>query len=73
MEGRALFWSFSYFFALLCSYYIVRPLRDEMGVAGGVENLHWLFTGTFVVMLAAVPVFGWLTSRYRRSQFLPAI
>jgi AAA family ATP:ADP antiporter len=72
-EGRALVWSFSYFFALLCSYYIVRPLRDEMGVAGGVENLQWLFTGTFVVMLAAVPVFGWLTSRYRRSQFLPAI
>ena len=72
-EGRVLFWSFSYFFALLCSYYIVRPLRDEMGVAGGVENLQWLFTGTFVVMLAAVPVFGWLTSRYRRSQFLPAI
>ncbi len=72
-EGRALFWSFSYFFALLCSYYIVRPLRDEMGVAAGVENLQWLFTGTFIVMLAAVPVFGWLTSRFRRGQFLPAV
>ena len=72
-EGWALFWSFSYFFALLCSYYIIRPLRDEMGVAGGVENLQWLFTGTFLVMLAVVPVFGWVTSRFRRSQFLPAI
>ena len=72
-EGWALFWSFSYFFALLCSYYIIRPLRDEMGVVGGVENLQWLFTGTFLAMLAAVPVFGWVTSRFRRSQFLPAI
>ena len=72
-EGWALFWSFSYFFTLLCGYYIIRPLRDEMGVAGGVENLQWLFTGTFLVMLAIVPVFGWVTSRYRRSQFLPAI
>jgi AAA family ATP:ADP antiporter len=72
-EGWALFWAFSYFFTLLCSYYIIRPLRDEMGVAGGVENLQWLFTGTFLVMLAIVPVFGWVTSRYRRSQFLPAI
>ncbi len=72
-EGWALFWSFSYFFSLLCSYYIVRPLRDEMGVAGGVENLQWLFTGTFIVMLAVVPVFGWVTSSYRRSQFLPAV
>jgi AAA family ATP:ADP antiporter len=72
-EGWTLFWSFSYFFALLCSYYIIRPLRDEMGVIGGVENLQWLFTGTFLIMLAAVPVFGWVTSRFRRSQFLPAI
>ena len=29
-------------------------LRDEMGIAGGVKNLQWLFTATFVVMLAAV-------------------
>ena len=72
-EGWALFWSFSYFFTLLCSYYIIRPLRDEMGIVGGVENLQWLFTGTFLIMLAIVPLFGWLTSRYRRSQFLPAI
>ncbi len=72
-EGWALFWSFSYFFTLLCCYYIIRPLRDEMGVVGGVENLQWLFTGTFLIMLAIVPVFGWVTSRYRRGQFLPAI
>ncbi|MCG6887528.1 MAG: MFS transporter [Proteobacteria bacterium] len=72
-EVRALFWSFSYFFVLLCSYYILRPMRDEMGVAGGVENLQWLFTGTFLVMLAIVPLFGWLTSRYQRRRFMPAI
>lgn len=72
-EIRALLWSFSYFFSLLCSYYIVRPMRDEMGVAGGVEHLQWLFTGTFLVMLAAVPMFGWVTSRYSRKQFLPLV
>ena len=72
-ELRALLWSFSYFFALLCSYYIVRPMRDEMGVAGGIENLQWLFTGTFVVMLAAVPLFGWVTSRFERRRFLPYV
>lgn len=72
-ELSALVWSFLYFFALLCSYYIIRPLRDEMGIAGGIDQLHWLFTGTFIVMLLAIPVFGWLTKRFRRSQFLPAI
>ena len=72
-EIRAVLWSFSYFFALLCSYYIVRPMRDEMGIAGGVENLQWLFTGTFLVMLAAVPLFGWVSSRFPRKRFFPFV
>ena len=72
-EERAMLWAFSYFFVLLCSYYILRPMRDEMGIAGGVENLQWLFSGTFVAMLAMVPVFGWLTARYSRAVFLPVV
>ncbi|XSG84674.1 MAG: hypothetical protein ACPW60_13175 [Methylohalobius sp. ZOD2] len=46
VEIQALAWSFLYFFSLLCAYYILRPMRDEMGIAGGVENLQWLFTVT---------------------------
>jgi AAA family ATP:ADP antiporter len=72
-EVRALLWSFSYCFALFCSYYILRPMRDEMGIAGGIEHLQWLFTGTFLAMLAVVPLFGWVTSRYPRKQFLPLV
>ncbi|MFT5727030.1 MAG: AAA family ATP:ADP antiporter [Desulforhopalus sp.] len=72
-EGRALFWSFSYFFSLLCSYYIIRPMRDEMGILGGVENLQWLFTGTLLVMTAVIPLFGWICSRFPRRQFIPFI
>ncbi len=72
-EGPALFWSFSYFFSLLCSYYIIRPMRDEMGILGGVENLQWLFTGTLLVMTAVVPLFGWVSSRFPRRRFLPYI
>ena len=72
-EVRALLWSFSYFFALLCSYYIIRPMRDEMGILGGVENLQWLFTGTLLVMTVAIPLFGWISSRFPRRQFLPYV
>jgi ATP:ADP antiporter, AAA family len=72
-ELRSLIWSFLYFFSLLCSYYIIRPIRDEMGIAGGVENLQWLFTGTFLMMLAAVPIFGWIASRYPRKRFIPYV
>lgn len=72
-EWRPLFWSFSYFFALLCGYYIIRPMRDEMGIAGGVEHLQWMFSGTFLVMLAVVPFFGWLTRSYAPRRFLPVV
>ena len=72
-EVRALLWSFAYFFCLLAGYYILRPLRDEMGVAGGVRNLQWLFTATFVTMLAAVPLYGALVARLPRRRFIPLV
>ncbi|MBE0613074.1 MAG: MFS transporter [Burkholderiales bacterium] len=72
-EGPALAWSFAYFFCLLCGYYVLRPLRDEMGIAGGVRNLQWLFTATFFVMLAAVPVFGATVARLPRRRFVPLV
>lgn len=70
-EKRILIVSFLYFFSLLCGYYMLRPIREEMGIQGGVENLHWLFTATFVSMLLIVPLFGWITARFRRRKFIP--
>jgi AAA family ATP:ADP antiporter len=48
-------------------------MRDEMGIAGGVDKLQWMFTGTFLVMLAAVPLFGWVAKRFPVRQFLPYV
>jgi AAA family ATP:ADP antiporter len=72
-ELRALGWSFAYFFCLLAGYYVMRPLRDEMGIAGGVRNLPWMFTATFIAMLAAVPLFGALVARLPRRRFIPLV
>lgn len=72
-EVPALLWAFAYFFCLLAGYYVLRPLRDEMGIAGGVKNLQWMFTATFVVMLAAVPAFGALVARLPRRRFVPLV
>jgi hypothetical protein len=69
-EMRVLFWSFAYFFALLCSYYIIRPMRDEMGIAGGIDKLQWMFSGTFLVMLAAVLFFGWVAKRFPVRRYI---
>lgn len=63
-------WAFAYFFCLLCGYSILRPVRDEMAIEGGLKNLPWMMTGTFLTMLAATPLFGWLSSRCSRYRLL---
>jgi ATP:ADP antiporter, AAA family len=70
-ELPALLWCWLYIFAVLSSYYIMRPIRDEMGVAGGVNNLPWLFTGTLVGMIVVNVPFAWLVKTLPRSRFIP--
>ncbi|MGO4685195.1 NTP/NDP exchange transporter [Hyphomicrobium sp. 2TAF46] len=72
-EIGALLASFAMFFALLSAYYIIRPVRDEMGVALGKDSLHQLFTVVFVVMLVLVPLFGFVATRFPRRYVLPSI
>ncbi|NWL80176.1 MFS transporter [Pseudomonas taiwanensis] len=64
------------FALLLClfgGYFMLRPVRETMGIAGGVENLQWLFSATFVTMLLAVPAYGWLNARVPRRIFLDCV
>ena len=73
-EGRALLWSASYFFCLLFAYYLLRPMRDAMGIRGDdLDELPWLWTGTTVAMLAASPVFAALVARLPRRRFIPIV
>jgi ATP:ADP antiporter, AAA family len=65
--------AFAYFFLVLCSYYMLRPLRDTFGVALGKQEVQRLFTLTFFVMLLLVPLFGWLCTRLSRSAVLPIV
>ena len=70
-EISALGWSWLYIFAVLSSYYVIRPIRDQMGVAGGVSNLQWLFTGTLVGMLLLNIPFAYLVKKLPRTRFIP--
>ncbi len=72
-ERQAALWSFAYFFTLLAGYYVLRPLRDQMGIAGGVRALPWTFTATFVTLLAAQPLYGMLVARLPRARFIPIV
>ena len=72
-EERAVVLAFAYFFLLLCSYYLLRPVRDAMGASAGLGRLPWLFPAPFVVMLAISPLFGLLVSRIQKRRLLPAV
>ena len=69
-ERKVLALSALYFFLVMASYFILRPIRDQMGVAGGVDNLAWLFSATLVAMLAVNPVFALLVSKLPRRRFV---
>lgn len=69
-ELAAVAWSWLFFFAVLSAYYVIRPIRDDMGVAGGVNNLPWLFAGSLTGMLVANPPFAYLVARMPRARFV---
>jgi ATP:ADP antiporter, AAA family len=72
-EGVPLLLGFAMFFCLLAGYTLLRPLRDAMGIAGGADALPWLFSATFVAMLALVPVFGAMSARLPPRRFVPLV
>ena len=69
-EAPAILWSMLYVVSLFLAYYVLRPIRDEMGVAGGVDNLPWLFTGTLIAMLVVSPLFALAVRKLPRNQFI---
>lgn len=69
-EGGAVVAGFLFFFCLFASYFMLRPVRETMGIAGGVKNLQWLFTATFVVMLVAIPIYGAVCAWLPRRRFV---
>ncbi|MFN0245188.1 MAG: NTP/NDP exchange transporter [Planctomycetota bacterium] len=60
----------AYFFCVLSSYYILKPIREQMGIAHGVDKLTWLYTGTFVAMLVAQPIYALLVARSARRRLI---
>lgn len=70
-EVAAMWTSFVFFFFILSSYFILRPIRDAVAVTTGVSRLPWLFAGTLIVMLIANPLFSSLVVRFPVRRFVP--
>jgi len=63
----------AYFFCLMFGYFMLRPLRESMGLEGGVDSLRVLFLVTLGVMLVVNVGYGWLVSRLTRRVFIPLV
>lgn len=61
------------FFLLLFAYYLLRPLREEMAIVAGVENIQLTFALTFTGSLLLVPLLGWVSSLFSRRYFVPIL
>lgn len=72
-EAAPALWAFASFFSLLAGYYVLRSLREEMGIRGGVDNLPWNFTATFGLMLVALPLYSRLVARLPRARAVPLV
>ncbi|HMO45689.1 MAG TPA: MFS transporter [Rubrivivax sp.] len=70
-EAPAVAAGLAMFFLLFTGYFMLRPVRETMGVAGGVDKLQWLFTGTFVATVAVLPLYGWIASKVARRTIVP--
>jgi AAA family ATP:ADP antiporter len=70
-EIRALWLGFAFNFMVLGGYYVIRPIRDEIGASSGVENLPWMFTATLIAMLVANALFSALVAGMSRRKFIP--
>jgi len=71
-EIPAMWASFAFFFFVLCSWFVLRPIRDLIAVTSGVTRLPWLFGGTLIATLIANPLFSSLVVRFRVRRFVPA-
>ena len=58
------------FFFVMTSYYIVRPVRDQLSGAVGSQSLPLFYGAVFAVMLLMTPVFGLLVARFPRRRLL---
>jgi len=70
-EIRALLMAFVFNFVVLGGYYVIRPIRDEIGADRGVENLPWMYTGTLIGMLIANALYAAIVARMSRRRFIP--
>jgi len=72
-EWPALALSFVYFFLVLAAYYVIRPVREQLGALSGSQSLPLFYAATFIATLVLTPIYGALVANYSRKRFVPLV
>ena len=63
----------AFFFLILFSYFLLRSVREAMGVQRGMGDLRWLFVATLVAMGVVNLLFGKVVGVIARRAVVPAV
>lgn len=70
-ELKPLALSAAFFFFVLFGYFLIRPVREAMGVERGMGELRSLFLWTAGISLVVAMAFGGIVHRLDRRRFIP--
>lgn len=72
-EWLSVGYSFLWFMFLMMAYNLLRPIRDTFAASLGKANTGRLFLYTFIVLLIAVPIFGWAKNNFPKRHLVPVV
>lgn len=72
-EAGITFVSVAYFFFVICSYYVIKPIRGSLALELGSDNIPVLNILSMVSLVVANAVYSWIVGRYQRDIFIPFI
>lgn len=65
--------SFAYFFFVICSYYVIKPVRESLALELGSENIPILNILSMITLIGGNAVYSLVVGYFKRDIFIPFI
>lgn len=65
--------SIVYFFCVICSYYVIKPIRGSLALELGSENIPVLNIFSMISLILGNAAYSWIVGKYKRDIFIPFI
>ncbi len=72
-ERRVTLVAIAYFFFVICSYYVIKPIRGSLALELGAANIPVLNILSMVSLIAGNAIYSVIVGRYKRDIFIPFI